>query len=592
MGMDVIQEIKARADIVQIISAHVPLKKAGKDFKARCPFHSEKTPSFTVSAEKQLFYCFGCGAGGDLIRFVSLIEKIDTAETIRRLAERLGIERPQRKGQQSAPAEPLRRALDLAARFFEAALEAPVGASARAYLSRRKMPAESAKAFRIGYAPDRQDALASRLLEKGVPEKILMDAGLASRGEDGRAAVRDRFRDRLMFPIVDGAGHVIGFGGRVIKDGDRRPKYLNSAENELFHKGRILYGYHTARNTVSSDAPPVLVEGYLDVIYAQAAGLSAMAAMGTALTDMQADLLSRFRLPVLLAYDADGAGRKAAFRSAGLLLSRDVEVGVLVFPEGRDPAELVERGEAGKLLDIAAHPADAFKFMVDTAIALNPNTVAGRRAACAMIGDIGSRMQDPLLRQRLTGAVADGFGLSPGDAAQVAGFGSRRPQADGIGPEKPAASRASALLLGEGRTRLEWTVIGVVLARADLMAAAYAQIDEDFQDPEARLVWDALSAQYERRHEVDPEEIVAAFADHPGVLERLTHVRMRTLLEAKLDAPGFKDLLMRLHRARLKREIDALHARLKLADSASDREQVKRLLTEGRALQDKMSAES
>ncbi|MBI4179597.1 hypothetical protein HY522_09280 [bacterium] len=245
--MDLISEIKARADIVQIIGATVPLKKAGKDFKARCPFHSEKTPSFTVSAEKQLFYCFGCGTGGDLIRFVMLIEKIDTAEAIRRLADRLGIVRPQGHSRGSA-AEPLREVLELAAKFYEAALTSSHGEDARAYLAERRMPAESAAIFRVGYAPNQPDGLTRRLMDKGVTEKVLTGAGLSapSAGDSGR--LQDRFRDRLMFPILDGSGRVVGFGGRVIRKTDRRPKYLNTAETEIFHKGTILYGYHAVRN--------------------------------------------------------------------------------------------------------------------------------------------------------------------------------------------------------------------------------------------------------------------------------------------------------------------------------------------------------
>lgn len=586
--MDLIQEIKARADIIQIISAHVPLKKAGKDYKARCPFHAEKTPSFTVSAEKQLFYCFGCGTGGDLIKFVTLIEKIDIKEAIRRLADRLNIERP-RGRDAAAPAEPLRRALDLAARYFEAALQAPVGAPARAYLAKRKMPDAMAKSFRIGYAPDRPDALTKRLLEKGVPEQILIDAGLTAKSTEGGTGLRDRFRDRLMFPIVDGAGHVVGFGGRVIREGDRRPKYLNSAENELFHKGKLLYGYHTAKQTVSGDSPPVLVEGYLDVMYAQSAGLSAMAALGTALTDTQADLLSRFRLRVLLAYDADPAGRKAAFRSAGLLLARDVEVGILEFPDGRDPAEMVEREESERLLEIASHPWDVFKFLVDSALAMNPAGDVGRRAAGQLLKDIGASLRDEMFRQRLISAVSDGLGLAPRAAAQM--IGQSAPSGSSKDPDRSTVSdRTTAMLLGEGQSKLDWTVIGVVLARADLMAVAYAQIEDDFSDPQARLVWDALAAQYERRHEIDPEEIAAAFADNPAVMDRLTQVRMRMMLETKLNAAGFKDLLQRLRRAHLRQKIDALHARLKSAEAGRRKEEIKQLLEEDRVLQNLLSS--
>jgi len=578
--VDLIAEIKARADIVQTVSAHVPLKKAGKDFKARCPFHSEKTPSFTVSADKQLFYCFGCGTGGDVIRFVMLIEKIDTAEAIRRMADRLGIERP-KYGTDRGPAEPIRRALDMAARFYEAALTSPVGANARSYLEKRRMPGELAGKFRIGYAPDRPDTLTRRLMGKGVPEQILVDAGLSVSGSEAPKRLRDKFRDRLMFPILDGAGLVVGFGGRVIRNGDRRPKYLNSAETPLFHKGKMLYGYHTAKNAVSADSPPMLVEGYLDVIYAQSAGLPAVAAMGTALTDTQADLLARFRLPVLLAYDGDEAGRKATLRAASLLLARAVEVRIVPLPAGKDPADLVEQGNSEQLVALAAAPRDVFKFLVDTALAMHPETVAGRRQASAFLAETSRQIPDEILRDLLIRAFADGFGLSPSVAARVL----KPPPAASQGAAAGGMSRPEENLLGEGQRRLEWTCLGVVMARVDLMALAYGQIDDDLTDPTARIVWDALSAQYERRHELDMDELAEAFADHPAVRDRLTRVRMADFPESNLTAAGFKDLLRRMRRGRLKRKIDELHVRIKSADAGKDKDEIRRLLEEDKALQ-------
>lgn len=585
--MDLVSEIKARADIVQIISAHVPLKKAGKDFKARCPFHSEKTPSFTVSAEKQLFYCFGCGVGGDLIRFVTLIEKIDAREAIRRLADRLGIERPQ-ASQRAHPVEPVRKALELAARFFEAALQAPVGASARAYLAGRKMPENLEKEFRIGCAPDRTDALTRRLMDRGVAKKILIEAGLSAPVSEGSSNLRDRFRGRLMFPILDGGGHVVGFGGRVIKEGDRRPKYLNSAENELFHKGKLLYGYHTAKNTASRDAPPVLVEGYLDVIYAQSAGLSAMAALGTALTDTQSELLARFRLPVLLAYDTDEAGRRAAIRALKILWAKDVEAGILVFGNGKDPAEMVERGETEQLLESVSKPLDAFEFLVNTALDLFPHNVAGRRQASEMVCDAGSGLKNEILRQELIRAYANGFDLVPADAAGMlkihAESAVRVPAL-----AEDVKQRTTSLLLAEG-VRREWAIIGAAMAREDLMALAYAQIEDwDFEDPDGRMVWDAMAVQYERRHTVDFDELVSAFADHPGVIDRLTQVRLNPPVESKLDRRGFADLLSRQRIDRLKRQSANLRSRLQ-AEAGKDREQIKRLQEEDRRIQRQMRA--
>lgn len=586
--MDLISEIKARTDIIQVISAYVPLKKAGKDYKALCPLHGEKTPSFTVSAEKQLFYCFGCGAGGDLIRFVSLIEKIDTAETIRRLADRLGIERRHDKNR-AAPAEPLRRALELAAQFYESVRTSPAGQSAEAYLDRRQMPPDTAKKFRIGYAPDRQDALTKRLMDKGAPEDVLIKSGLTAKDDNGR--MRDRFRDRLMFPILDGMGHVVGFGGRVIRDGDRRPKYLNSSENEIFHKGKLLYGYHTARDMVSAQNPPLLVEGYIDVIYAQSAGLAAVAGMGTSLTDMQAELLSRFRLTVLLAYDTDDAGRKAMLRAAKILLAKGVEVGVVEIKGGKDPAELVERGECDTLRAAAANPLDVFAHVVSAAKAMNPSTPVGRRLASDMIGELAEGIRDPLLRQRLIQAYADGFGVGASAAADLLkGVSANRLVAEVKAGTRGIQGRAADVILGEGQSRMEWAAIGVILARPDLMPAAFAEIEDDFSEPDARMVWDVLAAQYERQHEIDFEELSSAFADYPKLLERITSLRLSPPVECGLSAEGFRDLLRRLRRSRLKREIDALRARLKAAEAGKKYDEVRQLMEETQKIQGLLSA--
>ncbi len=585
--MGLIDEIKARADIIQIISAYVPLKKAGKDYKGLCPLHGEKTPSFTVSAEKQLFHCFGCGAGGDLIRFVSLIEKIDTAETVRRLADRLGIERRERKA--GAPAEPLRRALDMAARFYEAALAAPVGAAALAYLERRRMPPDLAKEFRIGYAPGQQDALTMRLREKGVPEDVLVRAGLTAKDENGR--VRDRFRDRLMFPIMDGMGHVVGFGGRVIQDGDRRPKYLNSSENEIFHKGKLLYGYHTAREIVSSANPLVLVEGYMDVIYAQSAGLAAVAALGTALTDSQADLVARFRLPVVLAYDSDAAGRKATLRAAKSLLAKSVEVGVVMFDSGKDPAELVERGDIETLRACVCAPKDVFAFVVSAAKALNPDTATGRRQASDLVIDLASGIREPLLRQRMIQAYADGFHLGTSSSADLLKGSSPGALASDVRNRlNTARGRTADVLLGEGQSRMEWTILGVCFARADLMPIAFAQIDDDFVEADARMVWDVLAAQYERRHEIDMEEVMTAFADSTDILQKITAIRLNPPVEARLPEDGFRDMLKRIRQSNLKRRIESLRMRLREAESGKDRETVRHLLEENRELQAMITA--
>ena len=344
-----IDAVLARTDIVELIGARVPLRKAGKDYKACCPFHEERTPSFTVSSDKQFYHCFGCGMHGSAIGFLMEYERLSFVEAVTDLAARAGLEMPE-EGRKIAPAGPdLKPVLKAAAAYYQEALRRhPTAERAHLYLKGRGITGQVAKDFQLGYAPAGWNGLLNALSRDFEP-RLLERAGLLIARDNG-GGYYDRFRDRVMFPIADAHGRIIGFGGRVLDQGE--PKYMNSPETPLFHKGHELYGLPQALGTIEKAGRVVVVEGYMDVIaLAQFGVANAVATLGTATTREHLERLFRFAPEVVFCFDGDRAGRDAAWRALEQALSvlRDGrQVSFLFLPEGEDPDTLIRKeGLAG-----------------------------------------------------------------------------------------------------------------------------------------------------------------------------------------------------------------------------------------------------
>lgn len=335
-----IDDLKAQVDIVQVIQEVVPLKQAGATFKGLCPFHQEKTPSFTVNRDKGFFHCFGCSTGGDVLKFVELHEKLSFPEAVQSLAQRFGLQvpesdDPERDREAVAEREALLKVHELADTYFRAQLQAASGAVARHYLEQRDVRPDTTARLGLGYAPPWRDGLTRHLIDQGQPLDLLMRSGLVARRDDGPPY--DRFRNRLIIPIARETGSVIAFGGRALAT-DQQPKYLNSPETPLYAKGRTLYGLHLTRQAVREVGYAVLVEGYFDFAQAvQASVKPVVATCGTALTDRHVQLLRRFCSRTLLSFDPDSAGEGAAARSGALLLAHGFQVNVVQLPAGDDP---------------------------------------------------------------------------------------------------------------------------------------------------------------------------------------------------------------------------------------------------------------
>ena len=342
---DYLQELIDKNDIVDYISKSVRLKRAGSTYKGLCPFHKEKTPSFSVSPDKQLFYCFGCGKGGTVINFVMQQENLDFVESVKLLAEKCGMELPQddyRTNENNLKKrQNIYKINSIAGRFFYDRLFEPAGSAARDYIEKRQMVQSTVNRFGLGYAPD-GNALLKYLREQGFTDDEIVESGVVGKSENGD--IYDRFRNRLMFPIIDIRKNIIGFGGRVLDDS--KPKYLNSPETIAFNKSYNLFGLNIAKNT--NEEFLLLVEGYMDVIQLHQQGINmAIATLGTALTPEQARIIKRYKNEVVIAYDSDEAGQKATQRAIELLNEEGLRVRVLTMAGSKDPDEYIKANGVG-----------------------------------------------------------------------------------------------------------------------------------------------------------------------------------------------------------------------------------------------------
>jgi len=359
---NILDDIVNRVDIVEVISGYIPLKKAGRNFKALCPFHHEKTPSFMVSPDRQIYHCFGCGAGGNVFNFLMRYERIEFPEAVQILAKKAGVNLPRFQPEQAQRQEALTTQLykinALAAEFYSRCLASEAGAKARVYLHRRGIGEEAIRQFRLGFAPAGRDALLNFLRSRGISISLIEKAGLILKKEVG-VGFYDRFRNRIIFPICEIKGRIVGFGGRLL-DGERLAKYVNSPETLLYVKGKNLFGLNVSKESIRVCDSVAIVEGYLDFITPYINGFTnIVASLGTALTIDQIRLLKRYTSNVIMVYDADRAGEEATLRSLDLLIEEDLNVKVACLGEGLDPDAFIRKNNI-----------EAFRKKIDAAVPL------------------------------------------------------------------------------------------------------------------------------------------------------------------------------------------------------------------------------
>ena len=365
-----VDDLKAQTDIVSVIGDVTPLKKAGATYKGLCPFHTEKTPSFNVNADKGFFKCFGCGVGGDVVKFVELYQKMPFPEAVRYLAQRASMAVPETGGDedraQAAEREAMVRLHEQAATYFREQLAGPAGARARRELESRGLSPETISVFGYGYAPNAgRESLHARLVAAGVPVALQLRSGLVREYEGGR--IVDYFRGRLMIPIARESGAIVAFGGRAL-DAGQQPKYLNSPETPIYTKGRTLYGLSFAKGAIRTQNYCVLVEGYFDLAQVCQAGVSNVVAIsGTALTPVQARLLKRYAAKAVLSLDPDAAGKGAAAKSSEILVAEGFQVNVALLPDGADPDAFIRRAGGRAYVERLTGSRPYLEYLLDRA---------------------------------------------------------------------------------------------------------------------------------------------------------------------------------------------------------------------------------
>jgi len=483
MGDDWVERVRAASDIVEIVGQTVPLRRVGRNWMGLCPFHQEKSPSFSVNAERQFYHCFSCKAGGDGFKFVQESEKVGFLEAVELLSRRAGIPVPERRAGERGKRAPLLEALEAAASAYEAWLGDPgTGAAARAYLERRGIGRETQREFRLGFAPPGWENLVPRLRGR-FAEDVLLEARLAGRREGART-LYDWFRNRLMVPLVAPGGAVLGFGARTM--GDEQPKYLNSPESGVYHKSQFLFGLDQARKHVKPDGEMVVVEGYFDAIALHQTGIrNTVATSGTALTADHARQLRRLARGVALTYDGDAAGQEAMLRSLGVLLAEGLDVAVVDLPAGDDPDTLARReGEAGwcRVRDSAY---DAVEF-VQRHVLRRGGGGDPRERALQVVVRLLVGVQDTIRFRLLVERASQVFGLSEGvlaRAAQLARGGS------------PGGAPIAAAVRAQQKTEhdLERKALQALLHAGSHREWARGFVSpEEFADPAARELATAM----------------------------------------------------------------------------------------------------
>lgn len=503
----VIDAIHSRVDLAELIGRVTSLKRAGKNWKGLCPFHQEKTPSFIVSPEKQLYYCFGCQAGGNAFTFLMQTEQLTFPEAVEQLAARVGVpletsDRPH--GLQRTARQGIMATNQVALRYFQEQLQHAGGAAARAYLARRGVTEPTIQRWALGYAPEGWEGLVRYAATHGVAESQLIAAGLVIPRSEGRAGCYDRFRHRVMFPIHDAQGAVIGFGGRTLDDA-QQPKYMNSPETAAFIKGKQLFGLFTAKPHIAAAGHVLLVEGYMDCLLLQQQGVGqAVAPLGVALTDDQARLLKRFTTEVVLLFDEDDAGAKATLRSLDLLLAEGLQVRIARLGRPMDPDEFVLTEGVAALQACVAQAQSLFDYKLEALRREHPRRqLEDRVQICHAMLDTIRRIPDEVLRRAYVKRLSDVLRLDepailatlkrPGGSSLMLGAPRRGEQAIGVDIARAAAETLLVGLLLEDPAMAEPTLTRVppealADARARRVAVLMRQLLEAGETVTAHLV--------------------------------------------------------------------------------------------------------
>ena len=556
---DSIERLRQTVDMAELVGAKTELKRSGQQLMGICPFHDERSPSFSVDPVQKVFHCFGCSEGGDLFKFVQLTEGLNFREAVESLSDRYGVpmeltEEDPQAAQRREKRDRLLELLERTAAFYVRNLwESPEAEESREYLKARGLDEALLREFRVGYAPSAWDKVLVASRQKGYSEEELWDAGLTAKNQKGN--VYDRFRRRITFPLCDSRGRVLGFGARAV-GADQQPKYLNSSENAVFHKGRQVYAADLARAAAAKSGEVILCEGYTDVIAMHQAGLrNTVGLMGTALTEDQVSELARMAPVVALALDADSAGQEAMIRAAKVAEGRKLELRVVPLPAGNDPADIVQQEGPEAITKLVAGSVPFVRFRVDRALLLaDLETAEGKDRAVSELAPIITPLPASAMRDELTELAAAALGVSGAKLTEWLGRArplpapepSAPPVASGDGDDQPP--RPATTVIDPG-ARVERAFLVQCLADAAVGREALAAMDleADFVSPvflrAAQLIL-ATPAGSEVHAPPEDEELSRTIAE----------LQVRAIQNASSNA-ALKAEGLRLRAARTEREI-------------------------------------
>src|SRR5438874_283002 len=569
-----IDDLKRQADIVRIVQDYVSLKKTGANWVAPCPFHKETKPSFSVSPAKEMFFCFGCHKGGTVFTFVMEIERVDFPEAIKIVAEKSGVPLPRMV--EDSRFEARKRESDQVIELNQWAMtwwedqlngNSPPARAVREYLEQRGISEETQKTFRLGFAPDRWDALSTHLRQKGATKEQLEKSGLVVKKDEGGSY--DRFRGRLMFPVFDAQGKPIAFGGRIL-DPEGEPKYLNSPETSAYVKGRHLYGLHLTRDEIRRAGFAILVEGYLDLIVPYQFGVrNVVASLGTALTPEQVKLIARFARKVVVNYDGDRAGVQAAKRAIETILADDIEVKVLVLPDNADPDDFIRKHGVSEYQRRRGEAQPHIQFVIDQAVRERSlNSPADKAAAVEETLPFVRAVSNRIQKREYFDIVMDALRVQREQRRelwqQVRGGASPDP----VGIQKVFAQEVRP-------TVAEEKLLGLLVANDELRNIILPKLEPgDYEGLATAAIFRALKKLGEDEKEITYEALSEATADNRKATEILPRILItepaESFDESLTDANSCLDALRLM---KLDRDIDELSTQIAEADRAGEDEQ-------------------
>ena len=572
LSNEIVDNIIDKTDIVEVIAARIPLKKAGRNFKAACPFHGEKTPSFIVSPDKQIFHCFGCGIGGNALSFLMKYEQLNFREAAKILADKVGIKLPASqfvdRGRDSF-LDKLFSLNEAAKNFYKAYLASPNGKLCSRYLKERGINDDTINMFQLGFAPNLWEGLITFFKKKDIDLNLLEKAGLALPSEKGKGHY-DRFRNRIIFPIFDLRNKVVGFGGRILDNS--QPKYINSPETPIYNKGRHLYGLNFSKGHIKEKDYAIIVEGYLDLIVPYQYGIRNIGAtLGTALTPDQVKLLRRFSKTVIIVFDSDKAGEEASLRGLDILVSLDMNVRIARLPKGYDPDSFVRKNGKVAFEKIVSSSKDLFDYKIDLLMnRFNKDGVRGRAAIATLMLPTIARIPNEILKasflKKLSGMLSIDESALKAELRKV-----RRDYSYTVSWQKPEHEKAKT-------SHAELLLLSIILEDPGVLRVVDENLEiNKFKQASIKQIINKVKSIYHDGKSINPSKLIAYFDDEEvkNIISEAVSIR-DTLLDSQ---KVLTDCINRIKQDDFKEELNRLRTEIRFAQDSNDTNKINDLIS-------------